>query len=77
MKTNVSKYGSSSYIPASHVKYLESAGARIVPVEHTISTFKMKKTLEQLNGIYIPGDSYEALLDKEYMSAVKEIIGWT
>ena len=46
-----------SFIPNSHVKFLESAGARIVPVEYTLSQSKLHEMLEQVNGIYIPGDS--------------------
>ena len=32
------------YIPAAHVKYLESAGARVVPVDYRMQ----KKELEKL-----------------------------
>tara|TARA_B100000780_G_C20956659_1_gene381726 strand:- start:470 stop:601 length:132 start_codon:yes stop_codon:yes gene_type:complete len=41
----------------SHVKFLESAGARVVPIDYTDNLDVMKKQLRNLNGIYIPGDS--------------------
>lgn len=41
----------------SHVKFLESAGARVVPIDYTEDMVVMKKQLESINGLYIPGDS--------------------
>lgn len=45
------------FVEASHIKYLEAAGARIVPIDFTLDEEKLKRTLKQLNGVYIPGDS--------------------
>jgi len=60
----------------SHVKFLESAGARVVPVDYTDGLDIMKKQLRNLNGIYIPGDS-ASLIEKtniEYTHKVREIL---
>eukprot|EP00730_Choanoeca_flexa_P013843 TRINITY_DN5784_c0_g1_i2.p1 TRINITY_DN5784_c0_g1~~TRINITY_DN5784_c0_g1_i2.p1 ORF type:complete len:307 (+),score=84.73 TRINITY_DN5784_c0_g1_i2:1-921(+) len=46
---------SPSYIAASYVKYLESAGARVVPVFHTSTESELKSLFSKLNGILIPG----------------------
>ena len=50
-------YERKQYIDASHVKFLEAAGARVVPVDFTLGKQELKDALEQLNGLYIPGDS--------------------
>lgn len=57
LNTNTSQINASSFIPASHVKFLESGGARIVPVDYDVPQNKLYKLLDQLNGLYIPGDS--------------------
>ena len=62
----------------SHVKFLESAGARVVPVDYTDGLDIMKKQLRNLNGIYIPGDS-PSLIEKtniEYTHKVRDILLW-
>lgn len=43
------------YIAASYVKYLESAGARVVPILHTDSSTELKRLFSKLNGFFIPG----------------------
>lgn len=45
------------YIEASHVKMLESSGARTIPLDFTLDIDELKALLEQINGLYIPGDS--------------------
>lgn len=62
------------YISATHVKFLEAAGARIVPVSFRLRDSSLKKLLAQLNGIYIPGDSIENLKSPKYMDSVMKII---
>ena len=47
-------YGS-HIIVASYVKWLESAGARVVPVEHDASESEIKDLLGQLNGVLFTG----------------------
>ena len=44
-------------IESTHVKYLESAGARVVPIDWTASEESINRLLAKTNGLYIPGDS--------------------
>jgi gamma-glutamyl-gamma-aminobutyrate hydrolase PuuD len=46
-----------SFIMMSHVKYLQAGGARIIPVSYRLDKNQLNQALEQVNGIYIPGDS--------------------
>ncbi|XP_053104515.1 gamma-glutamyl hydrolase [Hemicordylus capensis] len=48
------KFGS-SYIAASYVKFLESAGARVVPVRLNHSDHEYDKIFHSINGILYPG----------------------
>ena len=50
-----------SFLSASHVKYLESGGARVVPISCDLPFNKIEELLSQINGIYIPGET-ESLL---------------
>jgi hypothetical protein len=36
---------------------LETAGARVIPIDFTMEKHHLEKMLSQINGIYIPGDS--------------------
>uniref|UniRef100_A0A0E9X9E6 folate gamma-glutamyl hydrolase n=1 Tax=Anguilla anguilla TaxID=7936 RepID=A0A0E9X9E6_ANGAN len=45
----------SSYIAASYVKYLESAGARVVPVKVKQSRDEYKRLFNSINGVLFPG----------------------
>lgn len=47
--------GKSTYIAASYVKYLESAGARVVPVDYKLPFDNMTETFQKLNGLLYPG----------------------
>jgi len=44
-----------SYIAASYVKYIESAGARVVPVTTTMSYQEIKDIFNSVNGVLFPG----------------------
>ncbi|KAM9626468.1 gamma-glutamyl hydrolase [Trichechus inunguis] len=50
---NLGKY----YIAASYVKYLESAGARVVPVRLNLTDKEYEKLFKSINGILFPGGS--------------------
>ena len=64
-------------ISVSHVKFLEAAGARVVPVSFRLRDSSLYKLLGQLNGIYIPGDSIKILDSPKYMDTVEKIIEWS
>ena len=54
------------FIEASVVKFLESAGARVVPVDFNQDEEKLKNQLRQLNGLYIPGNSETLVAHGDY-----------
>ncbi|XP_024126772.1 zgc:171566 [Oryzias melastigma] len=45
----------SSYIAASYVKYLESAGARVAPVRINLTDEEYTKIFQSINGLLLPG----------------------
>jgi hypothetical protein len=67
---------SDSYIPDGHVKFLEAAGARVVPINYRLRLSALNKILGQINGIYIPGDSTDNLSNAKYMDTVSNIIAF-
>lgn len=44
-----------SYIAASYVKYIESSGGRVVPIDYRWSTEKLRSVFSKVNGILFPG----------------------
>ena len=67
------------YVEASHVKMLEAAGARPVPVDFTLEEEELEALLEQLNGLYIPGDAASLITphqEYDYTKRVREILRW-
>ena len=65
-----------SFIEASHVKFLQGAGARVVKVDYKNSRTTMKNRLSHLDAIYIPGDSRSVLSSYQYRKAVGNILNW-
>ena len=45
----------SQFIPASYVKWLESAGARSIAIDADASDEQIKEIFKQVNGVLIPG----------------------
>ena len=43
------------YIPASYVRYLTMAGAKVVPIVHNISDSELYKLLDKVNGVLFTG----------------------
>lgn len=70
------------FIEETHVQFLESSGARVVPVDYELNHGDLKAVLAQLNGFYIPGDSIELIRNTrgighyEYTIAVSRILEW-
>lgn len=52
---NLGKY----YIAASYVKYLESAGARVVPIRLDLENEEYEKLFQSINGVLFPGGSVD------------------
>lgn len=46
-----------SYVPKAHVQFLEQAGVRVVPVDYRLPVEDRFALFDQLNGVYLPGDS--------------------
>lgn len=44
-----------SFIASSYVKFLESSGARVVPIHYDSSEEELKMMLDKVNGLLIPG----------------------
>ncbi|XP_077607934.1 gamma-glutamyl hydrolase-like isoform X2 [Crocuta crocuta] len=59
------------YIAASYVKYLESAGARVVPVRPDLIEEEYEKLFQSINGILFPGGSAD-LQKSGYALAAKK-----
>ena len=53
--SNAACGGSCQYIAASYVKYLESAGARVVPIDYNPTNEEIDHLFENLNGFFFPG----------------------
>lgn len=65
-----------TFILMSHVKYLEAAGARIVPISYKLDKNGLVNLLQQVNGVYIPGDHPDVLKNERYINTVREILFW-
>eukprot|EP00201_Polytomella_parva_P017131 CAMPEP_0175056798 /NCGR_PEP_ID=MMETSP0052_2-20121109/10886_1 /TAXON_ID=51329 ORGANISM="Polytomella parva, Strain SAG 63-3" /NCGR_SAMPLE_ID=MMETSP0052_2 /ASSEMBLY_ACC=CAM_ASM_000194 /LENGTH=345 /DNA_ID=CAMNT_0016321895 /DNA_START=132 /DNA_END=1169 /DNA_ORIENTATION=- len=44
-----------SYVAASYVKWIESAGARVIPILYDLSELELTKRFNIINGLIIPG----------------------
>ena len=66
------------FIESTHVKFLEAAGARVVPIHYDWKETDLRRELESINGLYIPGDSKELLSERhfEYIKTVQKILLW-
>ncbi|XP_047203868.1 zgc:171566 [Girardinichthys multiradiatus] len=49
----------SSYIAASYIKYLESAGARVVPIRINSTEEEYIRTFNSINGLLLPGGNVD------------------
>jgi hypothetical protein len=60
------------------VKFLESAGARVVAIDYTMPAEELKSWLKQINGLYIPGDSASLVMhgNLAYTEAVRTALQW-
>ena len=45
-----------SYLPAAYVRWIENSGARVVPIQYTLTNPIMDSYLAQVNGVIICGD---------------------
>ena len=54
-KTDGNCGGNCQYLAASYVKYIESAGARVVPVDYYATTAELDELFNNVNGFFFPG----------------------
>ena len=68
------------FIDQSHVKYLESAGARVIPVDFSRDENELAELLSQINGLYIPGDSKKLMqpgkVGEDFIKGVRKVLKW-
>ena len=60
---------SPGYVPRAHVQFLEQAGVRVVPIDYRLERDDLVALFDQLNGLYLPGDSQMAVTDEKYKGA--------
>lgn len=65
-----------SYIPKSHVQFLEQSGIRVVPISYLDTDEEILQILGQVNGVYTPGDSHKAIVNKRYQHAFSTILNY-
>lgn len=79
MKPEFQRHLKGLFIESSHVKFLESGGARVVPIDYTQEIDLIKSELESINGLYIPGDCSSLITygeRLEYTKKVQKILLW-
>ena len=62
-----------SYIATSYIKYLESAGARVVPIPESFSQEEVGNIYKYVNGVLFPGGSAKWFESSYYKNAVKAV----
>lgn len=63
-----------SFFESSHADFLQAAGARVVPIDYTLNQRSLKDALENINGLYIPGDSKESFENSQYLKTVSKAL---
>lgn len=54
-----------TYIVASYIKYIESAGGRVVPIRNDLSEEQLEKLFSSINGVLFPGGGVN-VFDSQY-----------
>lgn len=65
----IAKFGQ-QYIAASYVKFMESAGARVVPIKYTISEGEARELFKSINGILLPGGGVDFGSQHQYWNTL-------
>jgi len=63
-----------SYIPKAHVQFLEQSGIIVVPISYLDADEDIINMLDEVNGIYVPGDSHKAVANRKYQMAFSTIL---
>jgi len=59
--------GNCLYLAASYVKYIEAAGARVVPVNYYANTTELDAIFESVNGFFFPGGASSFPTSAQYI----------
>eukprot|EP00727_Mastigamoeba_balamuthi_P008063 m51a1_g3878 putative peptidase c26 family protein (434) ;mRNA; r:30437-32299 len=62
-----------SFLAASYAKWLESAGARVSPLLHTMGAEEMRAFLSKVNGVLLPGGGILWDHHPEYVAALRTV----
>lgn len=54
--------------------FLESAGARVVPIHYNLPDNELEKAINSINGLYIPGDHLDIVNDENYAKHLNRIL---
>ena len=57
-------------MPVAHVKFLEAAGARVIPINYRMKKENLIEVLRSINGAYIAGDLMDIIYNDKYMECV-------
>ncbi|EAL64169.1 peptidase C26 family protein [Dictyostelium discoideum AX4] len=63
----------SQYIAASYVKYIESAGARVVPILYDIDIKSLTELMGSINGVFFPGGGVDFNNQTVYTDTIQSI----
>ena len=71
-------YPNQQFVEHSHVKLLEAAGARVVPIDFTRDIQELEYMLSSINGLYIPGDSKSLIQGErgDWVLSIRKILKW-
>jgi hypothetical protein len=56
------------------VKFLEAAGARVVPVSFLLPENELLELLSKLNGLYVSGDNKVCIENPDYILTVQAVL---
>lgn len=62
-----------SYFGASYVKFIESAGARVIPIHYDQDFDSLKKQFLQINGLLFPGGGSNLFIDESKMEGFANV----
>jgi gamma-glutamyl hydrolase len=64
-----------TYLAATYVKWLESAGARVVPVQYDLPERELVRLLQNINGVVFPGGELD-IPGSHYQNTSQFIYNW-
>eukprot|EP00698_Gefionella_okellyi_P006616 TRINITY_DN15940_c0_g1_i1.p1 TRINITY_DN15940_c0_g1~~TRINITY_DN15940_c0_g1_i1.p1 ORF type:complete len:312 (-),score=64.62 TRINITY_DN15940_c0_g1_i1:51-986(-) len=71
----LAKFGN-SFVAASYVKFVESGGARVVPIPHNLMPEQLEGLAQQINGVLVPGGGVD-LQGSDFYRTVKFLVDYS